>query len=216
MIYRWFKDDLKESLDEGRDNSRSHFVLAVLCPDQPRCHHPPGYFKVVIDVKNMFQLYRHHDYNLYSFLARLPLHIFWRNMMMPGINWDRAFSSSNRVEGDLSRISCHHHHHHHSHHNHHHHHHHLHHQHHLLQLKQSGRRPEQKSLSSSHFFFFPLTINITLISTFLPPTDDWHHSHIRNHSHLHHSSSTHWRLKSLSHQKSLSVAHFFFHSLTGD
>ena len=140
MIYRWFKDDLKESLDEGRDNSRSHFVLAVLCPDQPRCHHPPGYFKVVIDVKNMFQLYRHHDYNLYSFLARLPLHIFWRKMMMPGINWDRAFSSSNRVEGDLSR----------------------------------------------------------------------------NHSHLHHSSSTHWRLRSLSHQKSLSSAYKFFHWLTID
>ena len=25
-------------------------------------------------------------YNLYSFLARLPLHIFCRKMMMPGIN----------------------------------------------------------------------------------------------------------------------------------
>ena len=39
--------------------------------------------------------------NLYSFLARLPLHIFWRKMMMPGIKWDLAFSSSNKVDGDL-------------------------------------------------------------------------------------------------------------------
>ena len=45
--------------------------------------------------------------NLYSFLARLPLHIFWRKMMMPGINWDRAFSSSKRVDGDLSRNHSH-------------------------------------------------------------------------------------------------------------
>ena len=46
----------------------------------------------------------YNDYNLYSFLARLPLHIFWRKMMMPGINCDRAFSSSNKVDGDLSRF----------------------------------------------------------------------------------------------------------------
>merc|ERR1712223_1471749 len=39
---------------------------------------------------------------LYSFLVRLPLHIFWRKMMMRGIKWDLAFSSSNKVDGDLT------------------------------------------------------------------------------------------------------------------
>ena len=41
---------------------------------------------VISKLSKICHLRFHHDYNLYSFLARLPLHIFWRKMMMPGIN----------------------------------------------------------------------------------------------------------------------------------
>ena len=81
-----FKDDLKESLYE---EMMTHVLILYL-----------RYFAqtnlaatILLVVENCHimsqrcQIYCHHRrLYLYSFLARLPLHIFWRKMMMPGIN----------------------------------------------------------------------------------------------------------------------------------
>ena len=112
---RWFindfKDDSKENLDEEmmthvlilylRYFAQTNLAATILLVDQS-CHTRQKY---VIYILSSYEA--GDDYNLYSFLARLPLHIFWRKMMMPGINWDRAFSSSKRVDGDLSRNHSH-------------------------------------------------------------------------------------------------------------
>ena len=75
-----FKDDLKESLYEER---MTHVLILYL-----------RYFAqtnlaatILLVVQNCHTRQNiGDDCNLYSFLARLPLHIFWRKMMMPGIN----------------------------------------------------------------------------------------------------------------------------------
>ena len=81
------KDDFKEILDEERMThvlilylryfAQTNLAATILLIVQ-NCH------LYIIYILSSYEA--GDDYNLYSFLARLPLHIFWRKMMMPGIN----------------------------------------------------------------------------------------------------------------------------------
>ena len=81
------KDDLKKILDEEmmthvlilylRYFAQTNLAATILLVVQ-NCH------IYIIYILSSYKA--EDDYNLYSFLARLPLHIFWRKMMMPGIN----------------------------------------------------------------------------------------------------------------------------------